>query len=151
MVHNFHCSHITCGFRILDAAAHAAIFMYGKRLWSNYSIQDLNLIDRVLRQWTMAVISLSCTLYPRSVSLSLRLSKAMGCPSCISTPPMERSEASVWTSSTFSKSGKTRTGSCVTAAFNSSKAFWHLLVHSHDLLFFNSSAAFAENPLMNRR
>lgn len=65
--------------------------------------KDLNLIDRVLRQWTIAVISFSCSLYPRSVSLSLQLSKAMGCPSCISTPPMERSEASVWTSSNFSK------------------------------------------------
>ena len=48
------------------------------------------------------------------------------------------------------KSDKTIKGFCVTAAFNSSKAFWHL-VHSHDLLFFNSSAAFAENTLMNRR
>lgn len=51
MVHNFNCSHITCGFRILDAAAHAAIFMYGIRDYDPTTrYKDLNLIDRVLRQ-----------------------------------------------------------------------------------------------------
>lgn len=80
--------------------------------------------------------------------------KAIGCPSCISTPPMAKSNASVCTSNGLLRSGSLSTGSSIKAFFKSSKACWHRSVHSHVLFFFKRSvkgAAMAEYPLMNLR
>jgi hypothetical protein len=80
-------------------------------------------ILHIPRQCTTTVISFLCFEYFCSSSFNFRLSKAIKCPSCTSTPLIDLFQALVCTSNGFSKSSSPKTKADIIVVFNFSKAY----------------------------